>query len=397
MKRIIFHIDVNNAFLSWSAVEMLKKGSKLDIRKIPSVVGGDESKRRGVVVAKSYPAKKAGITTGEPLYMARRKVDKLFVVQSNKEKYKEYSDKFYEILCKYTPVIERYSIDECFMDMTGMEMMFGNPVKLAYKIKDEIYNTLGFTVNVGVANSKVCAKMASDFEKPNKVHTLFIEEIKEKMWPLKVDDLFMVGKSSSKKLHELGINTIEDLAKADVNLLTRHFKSMGKMMHEYANGIDDSNVEKPVAKNQGIGHSTTLPEDVDNIVDLKRVLRKLSDMVGIRLREERKYATVISVQLRNSNFFNYQHQKKLVNPISSNEDIYENACLLLKEMWNSDPIRLVGLRVSDFTDKTYEQISLFEEVGKTKKRDKVQKAVDEINKKYGNNTIKSAALFNDEE
>ena len=397
MKRIIFHIDVNNAFLSWSAVEMLKKGSKLDIRKIPSVVGGDESKRRGVVVAKSYPAKKAGITTGEPLYMARRKVDKLFVVQSNKEKYKEYSDKFYEILCKYTPVIERYSIDECFMDMTGMEMMFGNPVKLAYKIKDEIYNTLGFTVNVGVANSKVCAKMASDFEKPNKVHTLFIDEIKEKMWPLKVDDLFMVGKSSSKKLHELGINTIEDLAKADVNLLTRHFKSMGKMMHEYANGIDDSNVEKPVAKNQGIGHSTTLPEDVDNIVDLKRVLRKLSDMVGIRLREEKKYATVISVQLRNSNFFNYQHQKKLVNPISSNEDIYENACLLLKEMWNSDPIRLVGLRVSDFTDKTYEQISLFEEVGKTKKRDKVQKAVDEINKKYGNNTIKSAALFNDEE
>ena len=397
MKRIIFHIDVNNAFLSWSAVEMLKKGSKLDIRKIPSVVGGDESKRRGVVVAKSYPAKKAGITTGEPLYMARRKVDKLFVVQSNKEKYKEYSDKFYEILCKYTPVIERYSIDECFMDMTGMEMMFGNPVKLAYKIKDEIYNTFGFTVNVGVANSKVCAKMASDFEKPNKVHTLFIDEIKEKMWPLKVDDLFMVGKSSSKKLHELGINTIEDLAKADVNLLTRHFKSMGKMMHEYANGIDDSNVEKPVAKNQGIGHSTTLPEDVDNIVDLKRVLRKLSDMVGIRLREEKKYATVISVQLRNSNFFNYQHQKKLVNPISSNEDIYENACLLLKEMWNSDPIRLVGLRVSDFTDKTYEQISLFEEVGKTKKRDKVQKAVDEINKKYGNNTIKSAALFNDEE
>jgi len=397
MKRIIFHIDVNNAFLSWSAVEMLKKGSKLDIRKIPSVVGGDESKRRGVVVAKSYPAKKAGITTGEPLYMARRKVDKLFVVQSNKEKYKEYSDKFYEILCKYTPVIERYSIDECFMDMTGMEMMFGNPVKLAYKIKDEIYNTLGFTVNVGVANSKVCAKMASDFEKPNKVHTLFIEEIKEKMWPLKVDDLFMVGKSSSKKLYELGINTIEDLAKADVNLLTRHFKSMGKMMHEYANGIDDSNVEKPVAKNQGIGHSTTLPEDVDNIVDLKRVLRKLSDMVGIRLREEKKYATVISVQLRNSNFFNYQHQKKLVNPISSNEDIYENACLLLKEMWNSDPIRLVGLRVSDFTDKTYEQISLFEEAGKTKKRDKVQKAVDEINKKYGNNTIKSAALFNDEE
>ncbi len=397
MERIIFHIDVNNAFLSWSALEMLKNGSKLDIRTIPAVVGGDEKKRRGVVVAKSFPAKKAGIVTGEPIYMARRKVDKLFVVQSDREKYKEYSDKFYNILCKYTPVIERYSIDECFMDMTGMEKMFGDPVELAYKIKDEIYSTLGFTVNVGVANSKVCAKMASDFEKPNKVHTLFDNEVQTKMWPLSVNELFMVGKSSSSKLHELGINTIEELAKADINILTRYFKSMGKMMHEYANGIDDSPVERPVPKNQGIGHSTTLPQDVDNIPDLKKVLRKLSDMVGIRLRQENKYATVISVQLKNNVFFNYQHQKKLVNPISSNEDIYENACLLLKDMWKGDPIRLVGLRVSDFTDRTYEQISLFEESGKIQKRDKVQKAMDEINKKFGTNTIKSAALFDSDD
>ena len=201
MDRIIFHIDVNNAFLSWSALEMLKNGSKLDIRTIPSVVGGDEEKRRGVVVAKSFPAKKAGIVTGEPLYMARRKVDKLFVVRSDKEKYKEYLNAFYKLLCKYSPTIERYSIDECFMDMTGTQMIFGDPVKLAYKIKDEIKDTLGFTVNVGVANSKLCAKMASDFEKPDKVHTLFNDEIKDKMWPLNVDDLFMVGKSSSKKLH----------------------------------------------------------------------------------------------------------------------------------------------------------------------------------------------------
>lgn len=397
MDRIIFHIDVNNAFLSWSALEMLKNGSKLDIRTIPAVVGGDEKKRRGIVVAKSFPAKKAGIVTGEPLYMARRKVDKLFVVRSDKGKYTEYSNAFYKILCKYSPVVERYSIDECFLDMSGMQKMYGDPVKLAYKIKDEIYNTLGFTVNVGVANSKVCAKMASDFEKPNKVHTLFNNEIKQKMWPLAVDDLFMVGKSSSKKLHELGINTIEDLAKADVNMLVRYFKSMGKMMHEYANGIDNSPVERPVPKNQGIGHSTTLPEDAYNISDLKKVLRKLSDMVGVRLRKEKKYATVVFVQLKNNEFFSYGHQKKLINPISSNEDIYDIACELLKVMWKGDPIRLVGLRVSDFTDKTYEQISLFEEVGKIEKRDKVQKAMDEINQKYGNNTIKSAALFDKKE
>ncbi len=396
MERLIFHVDVNNAFLSWAAIDMLKGGSKLDIRNIPAVVAGDEKERRGVVVAKSYPAKKAGIKSGEPLYQARRKVDKLYVVKTNKTNYYKYSNAFYKILCKYSPVVERYSIDECFMDMTGTTKIFGDPVALAYKIKDEIYNTLGFTVNVGIANSKVCAKMASDFEKPNKVHTLFDNEIKEKMWPLMVDDLFMVGKKSSKRLHELGINTIKDLANSDINMLTRHFKLSGKMMYEYANGIDNSRVEKPIPKNQGISHSTTLPRDAEDLATIKKVLKKLSNMVGIRLRGEGKYATVIALQLRNSNFFNYQHQKKLINPISSNEDIYINACNLLKDTWNGDPIRLVGLRVSDFTDKPFEQISLFEKPGVIEERSKVQDVVDKINKKYGNNTIKSAALFDND-
>lgn len=393
MERIIFHIDVNNAFLSWTAVEMLKNGSKLDIRTIPAVVGGDEKQRHGVVLAKSMPAKKAGIVTGEPLFQARRKVDKLYVAPLMRDKYYEYSNAFYKILCKYSPVVERYSIDECFLDMTGTRKIFGDPVELAYKIKNEIKDSLGFTVNVGVANNKLCAKMASDFEKPDKVHTLFENEIKIKMWPLKVDDLFMVGRSSSKKLHELNINTIEDLAKADINILTRYFKSQGVMMHNYANGIDDSAVERPVPKNQGIGNSTTLPEDAETISDIKKVLRKLSDMVGIRLRKEGKYATVVAVQLKNNAFTTYGHQKKLMNPISSNEDIYDVACQLLKTMWKGDPIRLVGIRVTDFTDKAYEQISLFEEVGKIEKRDKVQKAMDEINEKYGKDIIKSAALY----
>ena len=393
MERIIFHIDVNNAFLSWTAVEMLKNGSNLDIRTIPSVVGGDEKQRHGVVLAKSMLAKKAGIVTGEPLFQAKRKVDKLYIAPLMKEKYYEYSNEFYKILCKYSPVVERYSVDECFLDMTGTKKIFGDPVELAYKIKDEIKDSLGFTVNVGVANNKLCAKMASDFEKPDKVHTLFENEIKTKMWPLNVDDLFMVGRSSSKKLHELNINTIEDLAKSDINMLTKYFKSQGIIMHNYANGIDDSPVERPVPKNQGIGNSVTLPEDAETIYDIKKILRKLSDMVGIRLRKEGKYATVVAVHLKNNAFTTYGHQKKLMNPISSNEDIYDVACQLLKAMWKGDPIRLVGIRVTDFTDKAYEQISLFEEVGKIEKRDKVQKAMDEINEKYGKNVIKSASLY----
>lgn len=395
MERIIFHVDVNNAFLSWSAIDMLKNGSKLDIRTIPSVVAGDEKKRHGVVVAKSFPAKKAGIKTGDPLYLARRKVDDLYVVNSKRDNYIKYSNAFYKILCKYTPVIERYSIDECFMDMTGMKMLYGDMEKLAYKIKDEIYNTLGFTVNIGIGNCKVCAKMASDFEKPNKVHTLYKNEIKEKMWPLDVDELFMVGKSSSTKLHELGINKIGDLACSNLNMLVKYFKSMGHMMYEYANGIDNSDVEKAEPKNKGISNSTTLPYDLYDLQSIKKVLRKLSQTVGIRLREEKKYATVVSVQLKNNNFFNYQHQKKLVNPVSSNEDIYEVSCEILKDMWKEDSIRLVGLRVSDFIDKTFEQVSLFEETGKSNKREKIQNVIDKINKKYGNNTINNASLYND--
>ena len=395
MERIIFHVDVNNAFLSWSAIDMLKNGSKLDIRTIPSVVAGDEKKRHGVVVAKSFPAKQAGIKTGDPLYLARRKVDNLYVVNSKRDNYIKYSNAFYKILCKYTPVIERYSIDECFMDMTGMKMLYGDMEKLAYKIKDEIYNTLGFTVNIGIGNCKVCAKMASDFEKPNKVHTLYKNEIKEKMWPLDVDELFMVGKSSSTKLHELGINKIGDLACSNLNMLVKYFKSMGHMMYEYANGIDNSDVEKAEPKNKGISNSTTLPYDLCDLQSIKKVLRKLSQTVGIRLREEKKYATVVSVQLKNNNFFNYQHQKKLVNPVSSNEDIYEVSCEILKDMWKEDPIRLVGLRVSDFIDKTFEQVSLFEETGKSNKREKIQNVIDKINKKYGNNTINNASLYND--
>jgi len=393
MKRIIFHIDVNNAFLSWSALDLLKRGSKLDIRTITSVVSGDESTRHGVVLAKSMPSKKAGIVTGEPLFLARKKVDKLYVVGVNREIYKYYSNEFYKILCNYTDVIERYSIDECFMDMTGTEKIFGDPVKLAYKIKDEIYNKLGFTVNVGVANNKLCAKMASDFEKPNKVHTLFENEVKEKIWNMKVDELFMIGKSSSKKLHELGIHTIGELAKSDELILSKYFKSAAKSMIEHANGIDNSLVERPIPKNQGIGNSITLPNDLVSLNEIKKVIKDLSNMVGIRLRKEKKYATVISVQLKNNEFFNYQHQKKLVNPISSDEDIYENACDLLKSMWKGDPIRLVGVRVSDFTDKTFEQFSLFEETGKIEKRQKVQKTVDEINEKFGQNTIISASYL----
>ena len=397
MEPVIFHIDVNSAFLSWTAIEQLKNGSTVDLRTIPSIIGGDRESRHGIVLAKSTSAKTFGIKTGEPVAHALRKCESLVIARPDHAMYRQYSKQLMTLLRTFTPDIEQLSIDECFLDFTPIAYQYKSPIAGATLISKTVKEQLGFTVNIGIAPNKLLAKMASDFEKPNRVHTLFDNEIEEKMFPLPIEDLFMVGKSSSKKLHELNINTVEDLAKADINMLTRYFKSMGRMMHEYANGIDDSPVERPLPKNKGIGNSTTLPKDATDIMTLKKVVKKLSFMVGIRLREEEKYATVIAVQLKNNNFMNFVHKKKLVNPVSSDDDIYENACVLLKEMWNGDPIRLVGLRVSDFTDKSYEQVSLFERVGKSNERDKVQRAMDKINKKYGNNTIKSAALFEEDD
>lgn len=386
-KNIIFHIDVNNAFLSWSAVERLKSGNKLDIRTVPCVVAGDESKRRGIVVAKSYPAKEKGVQTAEPLYTARRKVSNLLVITGDYDKYQEYSDKLYEYLCKYSPNIERYSIDECFIDMTGTESLFGDPILLAYKIKEEIKRLYGFTVNIGIGNTKLCAKMASDFEKPDKVHTLFENEVELKLWPLPVRELFMIGKKSTETLKKLGIVTIEDLAKADLNVLKKYFKVSAITMHNYANGIDDSKVEEYIPKNQGISNAVTVPKDLIKLEEIYEVLYDLSEQVGNRLRNMNYHALVVTVSLKNNEFTTYSHQQKLTNPISTNKDIYEVSKLLVDKMWKKDPIRLVSIRLNSFTDKKYEQISMFEEL-KTKENDEViQQIVDSINEKYGKKAV----------
>ena len=269
MQRIIFHIDVNNAFLSWTAVNLLNHGYKQDIRKIPSVIGGDEKARHGIVLAKSPVAKKYGIVTAETLYSARNKCRFLLVFPPNYPFYKEQSEKLMNYLSRYTPTIEQYSIDECFLDLTGTSLLYGNDyVSLAHKIKDEIKEKFGFTVNIGIGENKLCAKMASDFEKPDKVHTLYMNEIETKLWPLKVEDLFMLGRSSAKKLNELGIYTIKDLKDANINILRRYFKNGADYFKEAALGIDYSKVEPRNPKNKCISISRTLPYDVTKKEDL---------------------------------------------------------------------------------------------------------------------------------
>ncbi len=391
MERIIFHIDVNNAYLSWTAVAMLRSGSSIDIRKIPSVIGGDEASRHGIVLAKSPVAKKRGVVTAEPLYQARRKCPGLKVFPANRELYQQESDKLYQYFLTLTPTVERYSIDECFLDFTGTSYLYDDYFKLAEKIRAFVNQNFGITVNIGIARNKLCAKMASDFEKPNKIHTLFPEEVPSKMWPLSVDDLFMVGKKSAAILHQLGLHTIGDLAHTDEILLSKYFKNQTQKMIDSARGWDDSLVVANPSKDKSIGVSDTLPEDVKDLEKLKEVLLYQADRVGRSARREKVYARCIAILLKNSDFIPYSHQKKLVNPTNATEEIYKISCELLENVWKKEPIRLIGIRLSDFTDCYHKQVSFFETESEARV-DQLQNAIDSINDKYGKLKVMPASM-----
>jgi len=397
-ERIILHIDCNNAFLSWTAVNMLHNGSKIDIRRRYAVIGGDETKRHGIVLAKSMLCKKNGVTTGESLYSARKKCPYLDVYHPEFKVYKKYSDIMYTYLCKYSDKIERFSIDECFIDYTGSYKLFGNPIDIAYKIKNDIRDNFGFTVNVGIGNNKLLAKMASDFSKPDKVHTLFYSEIKDKMWNLDVSELFMIGRASSKKLYDLGIKTIGDLANSDKDFLIKNFKSMGKMMWEYANGIDNSEVESDYGNPKSISNSMVLPYDYSNLEDILKVLKSLSIDTGKKLREKKMYAQNVNIWVKFNDFSKISKQITLDNLINNDEDIYYNAVKLFNKIWDSDDykkVRALCVGVSNLTDVYKVQLSIFNDENiENKKTDDLQKAIDDIRKKYGDKSITYADRIN---
>lgn len=389
MKKIIFHIDVNNAFLSWTAVDLLNKGSKYDIRGSYAVIGGDESQRRGIVLAKSNPCKKLGIKTADTLYSARRKCPALRVYKGDYELFKQMSKSMFDLIRTYTPDIEILSIDECFLDYTSIEKLYGDPIDFAYKLKDEIYHTLGFTVNIGIGENKLTAKMASDFEKPNKVHTLFHEEVKTKMFPLPVGDLFGIGKKTAEKLNKLNIHTIGDLAHQSREKLYPYFKNMSIKMIENANGIGSSEIilEREI---KGIGNSTTLPYDAKNINDLKKILFSLCENVTLELQRQKKYAYVVCVSIKDASFQTISHQKKLTNAVNNVNAIYQVALSLLLELWKEEPVRLLGVRLDKLTEHPIYQVSLFEKETKREENKELDEAILKLKDKYGKKVISSA-------
>ena len=389
MERQILHVDVNNAFLSWTAIYMLKNGSEIDIREIPAIIGGDEAKRSGIVLAKSMKAKECGIKTADTIYQARKKCPNLKIYPSNFKIYREYSDKLYNLLSEYTDKIERFSIDECFLDMTHY-LMNDSLLNKAKEISKRVKEELGFTVNIGVSNNKLLAKMASDFTKPDRIHTLYPHEICDKMWPLPVSELFMLGKKTVPKLNNIQIRTIGDLAKTDKNILQKKFGKHGIMMWEYANGIDNTEVNYIEEKPKCIGNSVTLPQDISNIEKLEEILLALTEQVTYRLRKQKMLANVVNVQLRNKDFVNTSHQKTIAEHTASTKKIFASAKELLEQMYIKDmPIRLIGLKVEGLIDEEEKQISLFETTN-DKKQEKLDDAIDKIKEKYGYNLITRA-------
>lgn len=389
MEKQILHIDVNNAFLSWTAVERLKQGDKIDIREIPAIIGGDETKRSGIVLAKSMKAKECGIRTAETIYQAKMKCPNVQVFSSDFKIYRKYSDCLYQLLLQYTDKIERFSIDECFLDMTNC-LMKDSLLNKAKEIHKRVKEELGFTVNIGVANNKLLAKMASDFTKPDRIHTLYKEEIPQKMWTLPISELFMLGKKTVPKLYNLQIKTIGDLAKADKNMLEKKFGKHGIMMWEYANGIDDSEVKYQKEKPKGIGNSVTLPQNISDVKKLEEIVLALTEQVTYRLRKYDLLANTVNVQLRTKDFEDTSHQAKLLLATSSTKEIYEKAKELLEQMYQEGvAIRLVGVRVDNLVEKQEQQLSLFKNE-ENDKQEKLDKTVDALKEKYGYNMITRA-------
>lgn len=411
MDKLIFHVDVNSAFLSWTAVKKLKEEPEgVDLRTIPSAIGGDVSKRHGVITACSIPAKKQGVRTGEPVMRALEKCPELCLFPSDFKTYREYSAKFIEILKKYALAVEQVSIDEAYLDMTGTD----EPVSMAEKIKAEIYDALGFTVNIGISTVKLLAKMASDFEKPYKVHTLFPKEIKEKMWKLPIEKLHGCGYRTSEKLRNIGVKTIGDAAALDKKLLCSLLgEKSGEYIHESSNGRGSDIVSGEREAAKSYSNETTLPTDIRVSTydkEMPTVIKWLSESVSKRLKKDEAEGYTISVSAKTSSFKRRSKQTTLVEPINSAKEIEKVSISLMKELCfgerglfeEDDGIRLVGVGVSHLAENECKQMDIFsymkeksvqdeiklKETKKKEKEDKLNTMLKKINEKYGEGKVK---------
>ncbi len=391
-ERVIFHVDANSAFLSWSAAYRVKVlGEEKDLRDVPSAVAGDKASRHSIILAKSTPAKKYGIQTGEPLFQALEKCPDLVIVQPDYELYVHASRSFVDMLRQFSPAVEQYSIDEAWVDMTGTERLWGPPRLAAELMRKRIQEELGFTVNVGISSNKLLAKMAGDFEKPNKVHTLFPEEVEEKFWPLPVRDLFLVGASTERKLKLMGIYTIGDLAKADVRILKKRLGKHGETIWHFANGRNADAVTPEPSENKGYGNSTTTARDVTTKAEAQQVLLSLCETVAMRMRRDGKCGSCVSIHLRTNEFQHFSHQTMLHGATNITSELFEAACALFDEAWDGiTPLRQLGVQMTRLSSEPYQQFDLFSGISpqQYERKLRLDETVDALRDKFGEDILR---------
>ena len=392
--RVIFHVDANSAFLSWTAAYRVRVlGESLDLRDVPSVIAGDKASRHSIILAKSGPAKKYGIQTGEPLFQALEKCSDLIVAPPDYSLYVEASRHFVGMLREFSPMVQQYSIDEAWVDMTGTERIFGAPRLAAEKMRQRIWDELGFTVNVGISSNKLLAKMAGDFEKPNKVHTLFPEEMECKMWPLPVRDLFLVGSATERKLKGLGIYTIGDLARADLSVLRKRLGKHGETIWHYANGRNAEMVTSEPEENKGYGNATTTSEDVVTTAHAYQVILSLCETVAMRMRQDGKCGRCVSIHLRTNEFHHFSHQTILHGATNITSELFEAACRIFDEAWDGiTPLRQLGVQVTRLSTEPYQQYDLFSGMSplQYEKKLRLDETVDSLRDKFGEDIIRRA-------
>lgn len=394
MARYVFHIDVNSAFLSWSAAYRTGvMGQQPDLRTVPSIVGGDQESRHGIVLAKSTPAKQYGIMTGETILSARKKCPGLVVIPPDYHLYVGASRALMELLGTYSDEVTQYSIDEAWAVFDGFEGMYGPMISFAEDLKAEICRELGFTVNIGISTNRLLSKVAGELKKPDRVNTLFIEEIEQKMWPLPVRAMFGIGAATEKKLHRLGIFTLGDLAKADLSMLRSHLKKYGEILWRYANGMEMESYIFEHEANKGYGNSMTAPSDVTDREYGHQILLSLCETVGMRLREDGVRALVVSVHLKTFEFEYAGRQRQLFSATNVTEEIYREAVRLFDELWDGKvPLRQLGVSTGRIVKDCGRQYNLFD-MEKYDRLEKVDRAVDAIRRKYGEDAVMRACFL----
>ncbi|SHJ24372.1 DNA polymerase IV [Thermoclostridium caenicola] len=391
MKRVVFLVDMNAFYISCETTR------RPELAGIPAAVAGDPKKRSGIILAANYEARKYGVKTTMTVGEAQKRCPEIILVPPDHSFYEEKSRQVMELLSGYTPIIEQASIDEAWLDMTGCEILSGQPRAAAERIMADIRDKLDLMCSIGISENKFLAKMAAEMKKPMGITELWVHDVPEKLWPLDVKAMYGIGNKTAQLLANLNIRTIGELAKVDPAVLSEKLGKFAFEIHQKANGIDNDPVT-PHSPDEmkSIGRSTTLPEDITDLEEARKVIMELSEEIAMSARRHNKKGRTVQITIKYSDFKTITRQTR-ISPTNLARDIMQAGFMLLEKNWNRfRPVRLLGISISGFEEDFCDQVSLFEQanIGHDRvKEEKLERTLDQLRLKYGLDKISRAALI----